>query len=341
MPEVLSPFVYWAQTENNLTLKVDLKDVKDPDVVLEDEEIRFGAHGYGARGLNKYSFALHFHSAINPKECQVKVSGRNVEFVLKKKEVGWWPRITGTPQKPAWLKIDFDRWKSEDDVNEDEARDIVEDYPNLYDKLLKDELGYRKEDFKKVYMILYNLVQFVGFSYILIVMGIRYYRDGPDSMEGTYEAVGDPMKFCQLLQFLEVMHPIFGYTKGSALVPALQVTGRAIILFCMIESEPRIQDKPVVFYLFLVWAVVEIFRYPYYITQVYKINIRILTWLRYTMWIPLYPLGFLCEGVIVLRNIPYFEETQRFTVSLPNSWNFAFHFPTVMRLYLLFLFFPV
>lgn len=24
----LSPFVYWAQTENNVSLKVDLKDVK-------------------------------------------------------------------------------------------------------------------------------------------------------------------------------------------------------------------------------------------------------------------------------------------------------------------------
>jgi len=23
--------------------------------------------------------------------------------------------------------------------------------------------------------------------------------------------------------------------------------------------------------------------------------------LRYTMWIPLYPLGFLCEGVVILR----------------------------------------
>ena len=34
--------------------------------------------------------------------------------------------------------------------------------------------------------------------------------------------------------------------------------------------------------------------------------------LRYTLWIPLYPLGFICEGVIALRNIPYFEETDRF-----------------------------
>ena len=39
---------------------------------------------------------------------------------------------------------------------------------------------------------------------------------------------------------------------------------------------------------------------------------------RYTIWIPLYPIGFICEGVIALRNIPYFEETEQFSVLLPN-----------------------
>ena len=63
--------------------------------------------------------------------------------------------------------------------------------------------------------------------------------------------------------------------------------------------------------------------------------------LRYTAWIPLYPAGFVCEGVIMLRNIPYFEETGLFSVALPNTFNFAFHFPTLLRTFLLFGFFPV
>ena len=62
---------------------------------------------------------------------------------------------------------------------------------------------------------------------------------------------------------------------------------------------------------------------------------------RYTAWIPLYPAGFICEGVIALRDIPYFEETERFSVGLPNAVNFSFHFPSALRFYLLFLFFPM
>ena len=53
---------------------------------------------------------------------------------------------------------------------------------------------------------------------------------------------------------------------------------------------------------------------------------------RYTLWIPLYPLGFICEGVIALRNIPYFEETdkyiskyhKRLTISKYRSTSFHF-----------------
>lgn len=216
----------------------------------------------------------------------------------------------------------------------------MRDYPNMYDQLQKEELGFRKEQFKKVYLILYNLFQFVGFCYILIVMGIRWSRDGPASMPGTYEAVGNAFKFVQLLQYLEVMHPIFGYTKGGALVPFMQVTGRAFILFAMIDYEPRMMIKPVVFYLFIVWSLIEIVRYPYYLTQLLKIEISILTWLRYSMWIPLYPLGVLCEGIIILRNIPYFEETKRLSVAMPNKWNIAFHMPTFMYLYIIFLILP-
>ncbi|KAJ4433108.1 hypothetical protein ANN_15365 [Periplaneta americana] len=233
-------------------------------------------------------------------ESKFKVTDRQVEFVLKKITNGWWPRLTATPQKPAWLKIDFDRWKMEEDVEDEEPRDVMGDYPDLYEKLEKEELGYRKEDLKKVYLIFYNLCQFVGFTYVLTVMTIRYFRDGPDSMEGTYEAVGGAIKFCQLMQFLEVMHPLFGYTKGQVLTSLLQTCGRAFVLFCMIEAEPRMWTKPVIFYLFFIWSLIEFVRYPFYISQLLKMDSGLLVWLRYTMWIPLYPLGFLCEGVVML-----------------------------------------
>lgn len=78
-------------------------------------------------------------------ESIYKVSDNKIDFTLIKAEKGWWSRLTSQLQKPAWLKIDFDRWQSEEDLNDDEEiRDIREDYPDLYDRLQKEELGYRK-----------------------------------------------------------------------------------------------------------------------------------------------------------------------------------------------------
>jgi len=38
---VLAPFVYWAQSNTEVLLRVDLKDVKDPTIILEEEEVFF------------------------------------------------------------------------------------------------------------------------------------------------------------------------------------------------------------------------------------------------------------------------------------------------------------
>ena len=76
----------------------------------------------------------------------------------------------------------------------------------------------------------------------------------------------------------------------------VQVLGRNFILFGLILQEPRLQERPVVFYLFLVWGSVELLRYPYYALQSAGQDVTMVTWLRYTAWIPLYPLGMLLEG---------------------------------------------
>lgn len=78
------------------------------------------------------------------KDKSIKVTDHKIDLILPKVEKGWWPRLTSQPIKPAWLKVDFDKWQSEDDLLDEEVRDIREDYPGLYDNLQKQEMGYIK-----------------------------------------------------------------------------------------------------------------------------------------------------------------------------------------------------
>jgi hypothetical protein len=66
-----------------------------------------------------------------------------------------------------------------------------------------------------------HATRFCPFAHLVKITSLMCYLT--DSMEGTYEAVGGAMKSCQLMQFLEVLHPLFGYTKGGVLTPLIQV----------------------------------------------------------------------------------------------------------------------
>lgn len=182
---------------------------------------------------------------------------------------------------------------------------------------------------------MYNLYQFIAYFYIVLVLSITFSRDGFNEVSKiTYKTVGAAMRCSQALQYLEFFHALVGYTKGAALFPFLQVTGRNFILFAIIHAESRIQEMPVVFVLFMVWSIVELIRYPYYIISLVKKDIAGLTWLRYSVWIVLYPLGVLCEGTILLRSLSFFEETKRFTIEMPNKWNFTFDMVSFMKFYM-------
>lgn len=78
MTEVFSPFVFWAQTEHQVSLRVDLKDVKNEKVNMEEDKLEFSAEGKGARGLQKYCFSLKFYSKLQPEVSRLSLLKQRV-----------------------------------------------------------------------------------------------------------------------------------------------------------------------------------------------------------------------------------------------------------------------
>lgn len=151
-------------------------------------------------------------------------------------------------------------------------------YPDVYRKLQKEELGFISESRRKIYLFTYNLFMFTGFLMAFAIINIQYAKQGEEFIPKTFKMVGNILKMLHLLMILEILHPMFGYTKGSVKEASLQVGGRNFILFAMIEAEPRMQEKPVVFYLFLIYIVIELIRYPYYMLRTYDIEVGFVTW---------------------------------------------------------------
>jgi len=179
MEKTVAPFVYWAQSNTEVSLRVDLRDVAEPEVQVEEEEIDFVAVGMGSHGEQRYSFTLEFYLPIR-KDFTYELTDREVRIKLTKKEPDWWPRLLYEQKKLPWLRVDFDRIKHESETEEEDGdkpsvsyEDMLRTkYPDAYEKLQKEELGFLNESWRKCYLFVYNLFMFCGFLYALIVMSL-------------------------------------------------------------------------------------------------------------------------------------------------------------------------
>lgn len=58
--------MYWGQTESTVSLRVDLKNVQNPQIELSNKVLKFSGRGTGAHGNNQYSFEIEFFEDIEP-----------------------------------------------------------------------------------------------------------------------------------------------------------------------------------------------------------------------------------------------------------------------------------
>ncbi|KAJ6662926.1 hypothetical protein lerEdw1_011130 [Lerista edwardsae] len=345
----LTPQVHWAQRHHELYLRVELSDVQDPDITITDNVLHFKAQGHGAKGDNVYEFQIEFLAPVEPQLVN-KMTHRQLNITVKKKESQWWERLTRQEKRPLFLAPDFDRWLDESDAEmelkakEEERINKI----NIENRIPKDLAAFRH--LKRGYLFMYNLVQFLGFSWIFVNMTVRLFMLGKgilaffslpiyaDSFFDTFHTTADMMYFCQMLAFVEILNTLLGLVRAPLAPVLLQVCGRNFVLFLVLGGVEEMQSKAVVFFVFYLWSMIEIFRYPFYMLSCIDIEWKVLTWIRYTIWIPLYPLGILAEAVSMIQAIPAFQSTGRFSFTLPSPLSVTVPFSIFLQLYLAVLF---
>lgn len=169
---------------------------------------------------------------------------------------------------------------------------------------------------------------------MFLFITLEYVKHGTSTFNSTYRNIGSTFVFFQGLQLVEIIHSLTGLTKGNPIMPLLQIGARNMLLHYMIDKIEPIQTSHLITYLFLVWSMIEVIRYPFYLAHLYHYDIKWLTILRYTIWIPLYPSGFFLESAIIYLNLPYLESTQKYSIQLPNAFNISFPLPLILKIHL-------
>lgn len=116
------PVVLWAQRADKLFLTVVIEDCKDPKISLEKDKLYFKGKSHSIQqdaDHSDHEVTIEFYQPINVDESKYDVRARGAEFIIVKQEANWWPRLLKDSAKQHWLRVDFAKWKDEDDSEDD------------------------------------------------------------------------------------------------------------------------------------------------------------------------------------------------------------------------------
>jgi hypothetical protein len=110
--------VLWAQrssssdaAKNFVYLTITAPDVPDSDMKLDLQPTKLIFTGKSSTKKLTYHCELEFFAEIDPAESKTSHTGRDVEMVLRKKELKeeFWPRLLKEKGKVHFLRTDFDK----------------------------------------------------------------------------------------------------------------------------------------------------------------------------------------------------------------------------------------
>ncbi|KAI5101909.1 very-long-chain (3R)-3-hydroxyacyl-CoA dehydratase [Silurus meridionalis] len=94
---------------------------------------------------------------------------------------------------------------------------------------------------RRHYLFIYSLLEFLGFSWTFSLLTANLILYGQAALYNAFSTCAPVLYGCQMLAVLEVM-------------------GRNVILFVVFGSLPEMQERSVVFWVFYLWSISEVFR---------------------------------------------------------------------------------
>ncbi|CAN8253774.1 unnamed protein product [Cochlearia groenlandica] len=160
--------------------------------------------------------------------------------------------------------------------------------------------------FLKSYLFAYNTLQ--ASAWTISLMRILESYLSKKTINGAYSSAGYLISVMQSASVLEVFHGAIGIVPSGLLSPLMQWCGRAHFILAIVGQIKEVQDSPWLTITLLAWCLAEVIRYPHYALACFDKCPYWLTYLRYTVFIMLFPTGLVGEMMIMYKALPYIKE---------------------------------
>ncbi|WWC95296.1 hypothetical protein V866_002157 [Kwoniella sp. B9012] len=128
-----------------------------------------------------------------------------------------------------------------------------------------------------------------------------------EHFSGSYDfkGLGWKTKYVQSLAALEILHTALGWVRSPLGTVASQVFSRVWTVWGVVEAVPEVShSSPLFTTMLFAWSLTEVIRYTFYFLSLLNIQSPFVNYLRYTTFIPLYPIGASSEAFLAFSTLP-------------------------------------
>ncbi|CAM8888089.1 unnamed protein product [Rhodiola kirilowii] len=177
---------------------------------------------------------------------------------------------------------------------------------------------------KRIYLSIYNWTVFVGWVQVLY-FAVKTLRES--GYEHVYTAVEKPLQLAQTAAVLEIFHGLVGLVRSPVSATLPQISSRLYVTWGILYSFPEMTTHVLVSSLVISWSITEIIRYGFFgVKETLGFTPSWLLWLRYSTFLVLYPSGITSEVGLIYFAMPYMKESGKYSLRMPNKWNFSFDY---------------
>lgn len=148
------------------------------------------------------------------------------------------------------------------------------------------------------YLIIYNTLSAFAWGVLLFNLGKSFFIDDAEDYEILFSKTGLYLAYLQTVALLEVLHAAFGWVRSGVISNVIQIASRLFVVW--VAGVFGGSGKHWAYGMMSVaWALSDLTRYAYYLTQLTKISVPVLKWARYNFFLVLYPVGTLGEAILI------------------------------------------
>lgn len=157
---------------------------------------------------------------------------------------------------------------------------------------------------RTLYLTLYNTLLLALWLTTLINLLTLALSSPTPTTQTIFTTISPLARWTQTLALLEVVHSALGLVKAPVSTTAIQVFTRVIQVWMIWWGFPGTTGASRAFGVLVgAWAVADAVRYAYLGGKMWSVAPGWLEWVRYTMFIPLYPMGIGAEWWLMYKSV--------------------------------------